>query len=208
MFYTDGLIEDRRRDISDGLGALADVMSVTMGSPAPLSAERTCAAVQAASPANTPWADDVRLLAVRLTDFISGRDARLTAAAARARGRAWAARRWWRRSGAVRAAVGVDDGGACFAGEQHPGGGVPGLVAQGDAGVQAALGDPGQVEGGGAEHPDAVDPGRELDGRRPAALRSCGRRLAHGVVPDGHDGVPEPGRPGDRQPCPLTRPPV
>ena len=67
MFYTDGLIEDRRRDISDGLGALADVMSVTMGSPVPLSAERTCAAVQAALLGDTPRADDVCLLAVRLT---------------------------------------------------------------------------------------------------------------------------------------------
>ena len=49
------------------LGALADVMSVTMGSPAPLSAERTCAAVQAALLGDTPRADDVCLLAVRLT---------------------------------------------------------------------------------------------------------------------------------------------
>ena len=71
MFYTDGLIEDRRRDISDGLGALADVMSVTMGSPAPLSAERTCAAVQAALLGATPRADDVCLLAVRLTGLLA-----------------------------------------------------------------------------------------------------------------------------------------
>ena len=73
MFYTDGLIEDRRRDISDGLGALADVMSVTMGSPAPLSAERTCAAVQAALLGDTPRADDVCLLAVRLTGLLAAR---------------------------------------------------------------------------------------------------------------------------------------
>jgi PAS domain S-box-containing protein len=67
LFYTDGLIEDRRRDISDGLNALADVMGVVMGGPAPLSAERTCAAVQAALLGDTARADDVCLLAVRFT---------------------------------------------------------------------------------------------------------------------------------------------
>src|SRR6202142_1129525 len=67
MFYTDGLIEDRSRDISDGLSALADVMSGVMGGPAPLSAERTCAVVQAALLGDTPRSDDVCLLAVRLT---------------------------------------------------------------------------------------------------------------------------------------------
>ena len=39
-----------------------------------------------------------------------------------------------------------------------------GVFAEGDAGVQAAVGDPGQVQGGGAEHADAVDAGGELDG--------------------------------------------
>ena len=67
MFYTDGLIEDRSRDISDGLSALADVMSGVMGGPAPLSAERTCAVVQAALLGDTPRSDDVCLLSVRLT---------------------------------------------------------------------------------------------------------------------------------------------
>ncbi|HEY5355005.1 MAG TPA: SpoIIE family protein phosphatase [Streptosporangiaceae bacterium] len=67
MFYTDGLIEDRGRDITDGLSALADVMGEVMGSPAPLSAEQTCAVVQAALLGDTPRADDVCLLAVRLT---------------------------------------------------------------------------------------------------------------------------------------------
>jgi len=68
LFYTDGLIEDRRRDISDGLSALSGVMSsLTGGGPVPLSAERTCAAVQAALLGDTPRADDVCLLAVRLT---------------------------------------------------------------------------------------------------------------------------------------------
>jgi serine phosphatase RsbU (regulator of sigma subunit) len=68
MFYTDGLIEDRRRDISDGLSALAGVM----GGSAPLSAERTCATVQAALLGDTPRADDVCLLAVRLTGLAGG----------------------------------------------------------------------------------------------------------------------------------------
>jgi PAS domain S-box-containing protein len=67
LFYTDGLIEDRRRDISDGLSSLAGAMAVVTGGPAPLSAERTCAAVQAALLGDTPRADDVCLLAVRLT---------------------------------------------------------------------------------------------------------------------------------------------
>ena len=67
MFYTDGLIEDRRRDISDGLSSLAGAMTTVMGSPEPLSAETTCAAVLAALLGDTPRADDVCLLAVRLT---------------------------------------------------------------------------------------------------------------------------------------------
>jgi PAS domain S-box-containing protein len=61
LFYTDGLIEDRRRDITDGLSDLAGVM----GQVPSLSAEKTCAAVQAALLGETPRADDVCLLAVR-----------------------------------------------------------------------------------------------------------------------------------------------
>jgi sigma-B regulation protein RsbU (phosphoserine phosphatase) len=61
LFYTDGLIEDRRRDITDGLNALAGVM----GQVPSLSAEKTCATVQAALLGETPRADDVCLLAVR-----------------------------------------------------------------------------------------------------------------------------------------------
>jgi hypothetical protein len=67
LFYTDGLIEDRRRDISDGLSSLASAMAAVMGGPEPVSAERTCVAVQAALLGDTPRADDVCLLAVRLT---------------------------------------------------------------------------------------------------------------------------------------------
>ncbi len=67
LFYTDGLIEDRSRDISDGLSALAGVMSGVMGGPAPFSAERTCVMVQTALLGDTPRSDDVCLLGVRLT---------------------------------------------------------------------------------------------------------------------------------------------
>jgi len=63
LFYTDGLIEDRHRDITDGLDALAVAMrSFTAGS-----AEQTCAAAQAMLPGSAPRADDVCLLAARLT---------------------------------------------------------------------------------------------------------------------------------------------
>jgi serine phosphatase RsbU (regulator of sigma subunit) len=68
LFYTDGLIEDRRRDISDGLSALAAVM----GQVPSLTAEKTCATVQAALLGETPRADDVCLLAVRLTGLTGG----------------------------------------------------------------------------------------------------------------------------------------
>ena len=61
LFYTDGLIEDRRRDITDGLSALAGVM----GQVPSLSAEKTCAMVQAELLGETPRADDVCLLGVR-----------------------------------------------------------------------------------------------------------------------------------------------
>jgi PAS domain S-box-containing protein len=72
LFYTDGLIEDRRRDITDGLSALAAVM----GQVPSLSAEKTCATVQAALLGETPRADDVCLLAVRLTGLESGSSVR------------------------------------------------------------------------------------------------------------------------------------
>ncbi len=63
LFYTDGLIEDRHRDITDGLDALA----VAMRSSTAVSAEETCVAAQAMLPGSTPRADDVCLLAARLT---------------------------------------------------------------------------------------------------------------------------------------------
>jgi len=63
LLYTDGLIEDRHRDLGVGLARLADVMRQTTAR----TAEQTCAAVQAAMVGNAPRADDLCLLAVRLT---------------------------------------------------------------------------------------------------------------------------------------------
>jgi hypothetical protein len=61
--HRDGLIEDRRRDIADGLSALASAMS----EGGARTAEQVCAAVQTALPADSQRADDVCLLAARLT---------------------------------------------------------------------------------------------------------------------------------------------
>jgi len=62
LFYTDGLIERRRRDIAEGFGALADAMRGAVG----LDAEQTCAAVQRELLSGVTRADDVCLLAARL----------------------------------------------------------------------------------------------------------------------------------------------
>jgi Stage II sporulation protein E (SpoIIE) len=61
--YTDGLIEDRRRDITEGFTALAEAM----GPAASRSAEQTCTEVQAALLGSASRADDICLLAARLT---------------------------------------------------------------------------------------------------------------------------------------------
>jgi PAS domain S-box-containing protein len=63
LLYTDGLIEDRRRDITEGLSALARAMRQD-GSR---TAEQTCAAVQVALLGSTQRGDDVCLLAARRT---------------------------------------------------------------------------------------------------------------------------------------------
>ncbi len=60
--YTDGLIEDRRHDISDGFEALAEALRQF----GPGSADQTCAAVLAAL-ASTARQDDICLLTARLT---------------------------------------------------------------------------------------------------------------------------------------------
>ena len=63
LLYTDGLIESRDRDISDGLAALASAMHQSRGG----TADQACATVQTALLAGAPRADDVCLLAIRLT---------------------------------------------------------------------------------------------------------------------------------------------
>jgi serine phosphatase RsbU (regulator of sigma subunit) len=67
LLYTDGLIEDRRRDITDGLSALADAMRL---SPAQ-TAERTCECVQKALLGSGMRADDVCILALHIQDETS-----------------------------------------------------------------------------------------------------------------------------------------
>ena len=62
LCYTDGLIEDRRRDLSEGLAALAG----TLQRSGPGSAEHTCASIEAAL-VNTARVDDICLLAARPT---------------------------------------------------------------------------------------------------------------------------------------------
>ncbi len=63
LFYTDGLIESHDRDISEGFTALAGAMRQTRG----LTADQTCTTVQTVLLAGAPRADDVCLLAGRLT---------------------------------------------------------------------------------------------------------------------------------------------
>ena len=63
LCYTDGLIEDRRRDISEGLTILAETLQRSGPSPA----GQTCATVQAALLGTTGRDDDVCILAARLS---------------------------------------------------------------------------------------------------------------------------------------------
>jgi serine/threonine-protein kinase RsbW len=62
LLYTDGLIEDRRRDIAEGFGALARAVRRY---PAQ-TAEQTCQCVQAAMLGSGMRADDVCILAIHL----------------------------------------------------------------------------------------------------------------------------------------------
>jgi PAS domain S-box-containing protein len=66
LCYTDGLIEVRRRDIREGLSALAETLRRSPGG----SAEHTCATVQAAL-VGTTRQDDICLLTARLTGPLS-----------------------------------------------------------------------------------------------------------------------------------------
>jgi serine phosphatase RsbU (regulator of sigma subunit) len=63
LCYTDGLIEDRHRDLTEGFALLAEVLQRS----APLSAEEVCATVQAALLGTAVRADDVCLLTALLT---------------------------------------------------------------------------------------------------------------------------------------------
>jgi PAS domain S-box-containing protein len=63
LFYTDGLIEDRRRDITDGLAILAE----TLRRSQPGSAEQTCEMVHAVLLGTGQRHDDVCLLTARLS---------------------------------------------------------------------------------------------------------------------------------------------
>jgi len=67
LCYTDGLIEDRRRDITEGLTALSETLQRSRHE----SAEQTCASVQAAL-VGTTRQDDVCLLTTRLTGPVTG----------------------------------------------------------------------------------------------------------------------------------------
>jgi PAS domain S-box-containing protein len=60
--YTDGLIENGRRDLTDGLAALAGIMRQSAG----LTAQQACAAARDGLLGTDPRDDDVCLLAVRL----------------------------------------------------------------------------------------------------------------------------------------------
>jgi serine phosphatase RsbU (regulator of sigma subunit) len=68
LFYTDGLIEDRRRDLGAGLSALSRAMRASRD----CDAAQTCTAVQAALVPHAPRADDICLLAARLACLAPG----------------------------------------------------------------------------------------------------------------------------------------
>lgn len=70
LLYTDGLIEDRYRDISDGLAILAE----TLRRSGPSSAGQTCADVHAALLGTVRRDDDVCLLLARFTGARGGRN--------------------------------------------------------------------------------------------------------------------------------------
>ena len=88
-------------------------------------------------------------------------------------------------------AVRVGELGPRFAGDQRPGGGVPGLVGHHHAGVQGALGDEGEVQRRRPDHADALDAGHQLGGERQPVLIQPAGVVADGVVAQGHDGPAE-----------------
>ena len=68
LLYTDGLIEDRRRDITEGFSDLARAMRQSRTQ----TAERTCQFAQAAMLGSGTRADDVCILAIRRHDQSAG----------------------------------------------------------------------------------------------------------------------------------------
>jgi PAS domain S-box-containing protein len=76
LLYTDGLVEDRQRDITEGFDALARAMRRSRTQ----TAEQTCQFVQTAMLGSGARADDVCILAIRIQDqpalLPSGREAR------------------------------------------------------------------------------------------------------------------------------------
>ncbi|HZC40605.1 MAG TPA: SpoIIE family protein phosphatase, partial [Streptosporangiaceae bacterium] len=64
LLYTDGLIEDRHRDLSDGLATLA----AAIRRRTPVTAQQICDAAEGVLGEAPGRADDVCLLAVRLRD--------------------------------------------------------------------------------------------------------------------------------------------
>jgi hypothetical protein len=56
----------------------------------------------------------------------------------------------------VLGAVLVQGSGSGLAGDKHAGAGVPGLVAEHDAGIEPAFGGPRQVDGGRPQPPDPL----------------------------------------------------
>jgi hypothetical protein len=68
LLYTDGLIEDRQRDIAHGLAALAAAPAKYPGQ----SAEEACQFSQASLLGSAPRADDVCILAIGLQPASDG----------------------------------------------------------------------------------------------------------------------------------------
>jgi serine phosphatase RsbU (regulator of sigma subunit) len=64
LLFTDGLIEDRQRDIAEGFSDLARAMRRSLTQ----TAERTCQCAQAAMLGSGARADDVCMLAICLQD--------------------------------------------------------------------------------------------------------------------------------------------
>ena len=76
-----------------------------------------------------------------------------------------------------------------FASDEDPGAGVLGLVAELDAGIQPALGRPGQVDGGRSEDPDPLCVLGESFGKTQGQAVLALRVLPEGVLVDRDEGI-------------------